>query len=289
MALIIRDRVRETSASSGLGNMALAGAQIGFKRFGAVMAVGDTTWYTITGPGGSWETGVGTYVAADTLERTTVLDSSNGDAKVNFAAGTKDVFLGAPGKKLLDPDAVAAALAARYTKAEADARTLRVLLANYGPELLVSTTGFQITLPDDFTNFEVRMTGLATSSGSGTLFMRHGDKGGGFYAGAEDYAQQVYGRDSVGGVVSVTGLNSRHDLIGLDGNNDKYLVLTLHDGSDGGRCNFLSQQVGKRVDGGDSALTRGGVLNVTGTRKLLGIFSTVALAQSGRIKIYGVR
>lgn len=103
MPLIIADRVRETSTTTGTGNLTLAGAQPGAQRFGSRMAVGDTTWYAITGPGGSWETGVGTYVANNTLERTTPLESSNGDARVNFEAGTKDVFVTVPAKRTADP------------------------------------------------------------------------------------------------------------------------------------------------------------------------------------------
>ncbi|WP_058599006.1 hypothetical protein [Aureimonas ureilytica] len=288
MALIIRDRVRETSTSSGLGNMTLAGAQLGFKRFGGVMAVGDTTWYTITGPGGSWETGVGTYVAADTLERTTVLDSSNGDAKVNFAAGTKDIFLGAPGKMLLDPAAVAALFANRYTKAEADARTMKVLLANYGPELLLNSTGVELTLPNDFASFEISIIGLAAKSGSGLLFLRYGD-GAGYYTGSQEYAMQVYGRDTVNGPLNASVIDNKHGIIALDGVNDNHVVIRYHDGSDGGRASFFSQQVGKTAGGVDTGTSRAGVLNAIGVKKLLGIFSTVQLAQSGRIKIYGVR
>jgi len=60
------------------------------------MSVGDTTWYAIIMPGGSWETGLGTYTGTNTLARTTVLESSNGGAAVNFGAGSKDVFICQP-------------------------------------------------------------------------------------------------------------------------------------------------------------------------------------------------
>lgn len=96
MALVIKDRVRESSSTTGTGNIALAGAVGGYRRFSAVMSVSDTCWYAIVLPGSSWETGIGTYSSANTLTRTTVLESSNSDALVNFGAGTKDVFICQP-------------------------------------------------------------------------------------------------------------------------------------------------------------------------------------------------
>ena len=96
MALVYRDRTRETSTSTGTGNFTLAGAQAGFQRFWDHMSAGDTCYYTIVGPSGTWETGLGTMNAANVLIRTQVLESSDGDAAVNFAAGTKDVFMSFP-------------------------------------------------------------------------------------------------------------------------------------------------------------------------------------------------
>jgi hypothetical protein len=99
MAFVLRDRVRETSTTTGTGAIALAGAAGGYQRFSAVMNMGDTTYYAIVAPGSAWETGLGTYTGVNTLTRTTVLESSNGGAAVNFAAGSKDVFLTQPASK----------------------------------------------------------------------------------------------------------------------------------------------------------------------------------------------
>lgn len=99
MALIIEDRVAETSVTTGIGALALAGAIAGFKAFSAVCAVADTCYYSIEGvdangiPTGEWETGLGTYSAASELTRTTIHRSSNADAAVSFAAGTKRVMI----------------------------------------------------------------------------------------------------------------------------------------------------------------------------------------------------
>jgi hypothetical protein len=97
MALILRDRVKETTAVVGTGNATLLGASLGFQSFSAVMSVGDTCYYTIADPTGSdWEVGLGTYSATDTLTRTTVFESSNAGALVVFVSGSKDVFITYP-------------------------------------------------------------------------------------------------------------------------------------------------------------------------------------------------
>src|ERR1700758_338633 len=99
MALVIKDRVRESTTTTGTGTIALNGAVAGFRAFSSAMANGDTTWYAIILPAGDWETGVGTWVTGNQLQRTTVIDSSNCGAAVNFGSGTKDVLMALPGPK----------------------------------------------------------------------------------------------------------------------------------------------------------------------------------------------
>ena len=96
MTLKIADRVKETSTTAGTGTLNLAGAAIGFQTFVAGVGNGNTCFYAISHQTASeWEVGIGTVADAspDTLARTTVLQSSNSDNAVNFAAGTKDVFV----------------------------------------------------------------------------------------------------------------------------------------------------------------------------------------------------
>lgn len=99
MPVIVKDRVKETSTTTGIGAFTLAGAMTGFVSFASIAAVNDTFYYTIQAvdsdgnPTGAWETGVGTYSAANTLTRTTVVASTNANAAVNFAAGTKQIWL----------------------------------------------------------------------------------------------------------------------------------------------------------------------------------------------------
>jgi hypothetical protein len=91
-------RVAETSTTTGTGDFTLAAAyDASYRRFSAVASVADTVPYTIVAADLSWEHGLGTYSAANTLTRTTVFSSSNAGAAVNFAAGAKVVFLSTPG------------------------------------------------------------------------------------------------------------------------------------------------------------------------------------------------
>lgn len=100
MALVVFDRVKETSNSTGTTTFVLDGAQTGYQSF-AVVGNGNTTYYTIAGQTtGEWEVGIGTYYTANTsLARTTILASSSANAAVTFSAGSKDVFITYPAEK----------------------------------------------------------------------------------------------------------------------------------------------------------------------------------------------
>jgi hypothetical protein len=97
MALVLADRVKETTTTTGTGTLTLAGAATGFQSF-SVIGNGNTTYYAISSSGGSqWEVGIGTYTSSGTtLARTTILASSNSGATVNLSAGSKDVFVTSP-------------------------------------------------------------------------------------------------------------------------------------------------------------------------------------------------
>jgi len=109
MALVINDRVKVTSTSTGTGAFALGAAATGFEAFTAI-GNNNTTYYTIFNQGTTeWEVGLGTLDATSAnLTRTTVISSSNSDAAVNFTGGTKDVFCTLPASKAvyLDADGV---------------------------------------------------------------------------------------------------------------------------------------------------------------------------------------
>jgi len=100
MALVLKDRVKETSVSVGTGDIVLAGATGAYQTFG-VIGDGNTTYYCIAGQTTSeWEVGIGTYTSGTTsISRDTILASSNSDTIVTFSAGTKDVFCTYPSEK----------------------------------------------------------------------------------------------------------------------------------------------------------------------------------------------
>lgn len=100
MALVLKDRVKETSTTAGTGTLTLAGAVSGFQAFSAV-GNGNTTYYAIVDAAtGDWEVGLGTYTSSGTtLSRDTVLSSSNSGSLVPFAANSKDVFVTYPSEK----------------------------------------------------------------------------------------------------------------------------------------------------------------------------------------------
>lgn len=107
MPLVLADRVRETTTTTGQGTITLAGAVTGFQSF-SVIGNGNTTYYTIAGQGTSeWEVGIGTYTSSGTtLSRDVVLASSAGaPTKTTFSAGTKDVFVTYPAGKSVYEDA----------------------------------------------------------------------------------------------------------------------------------------------------------------------------------------
>ena len=105
MALVVKDRVKETATTTGTGAVTLGGAVTGFESFSSALANSDTTYYAISHRSADeWEVGLGTYNAG-VLTRTTILESSNSDSAVSFTAGTKDVFITLPADKAVYLDA----------------------------------------------------------------------------------------------------------------------------------------------------------------------------------------
>ena len=107
MALVINDRVKVNSTTTGTGAFALGAAVQGFETFAQGIGNNNTTYYCIFNQGTTeFEVGLGTLDATSAnLTRTTVISSSNSDAAVDFAAGTKDVFCTLPASKSVYLDA----------------------------------------------------------------------------------------------------------------------------------------------------------------------------------------
>lgn len=97
MALVIRDRAKVLSTSTGTGDFTLGAAVSGFQEWAA--ADGDQAYYVIADFNGNFEVGFGDIIVSGgtTLVRTTVLDGSNGPGNlVNFPAGDKHVGINIP-------------------------------------------------------------------------------------------------------------------------------------------------------------------------------------------------
>ena len=107
MALVINDRVKVNSTTTGTGAFALGAAVTGFETFAQGIGNNNTTYYCIFNQGTTeFEVGLGTLDGSSAnLTRTTVISSSNSDAAVNFSAGTKDVFCTLPASKSVYLDA----------------------------------------------------------------------------------------------------------------------------------------------------------------------------------------
>jgi hypothetical protein len=192
MALVVKDRVKETTTTTGTGTVTLAGAVTGFQAF-SVIGDGNTTYYAITN-GTDWEVGVGTYTSSGTtLSRDTILESSNSGSAVDFGAGTKDVFVTYPAeravftsdtqtltnKTLTDPAIVGTVLEDVYTIAdgaafEVDPGNGSIQLITLGDNRTPKATNFaageSITLMvDDGSAYSITWTD-ATWGGSGVIW-----------------------------------------------------------------------------------------------------------------------
>ena len=127
MALVVKDRVRETTTTTGTGTITLGGAATGFQSF-SVIGDSNTTFYTIQlSNTNEWEVGVGTYTSSGTtLSRDTILESSNSGSAVNFSAGSKDVFVTYPAEKAI----YVGNLPTKMVVTKRDTTTADVALAN---------------------------------------------------------------------------------------------------------------------------------------------------------------
>ena len=142
MALVVKDRVRVTSATTGTGTFTLGAAVNTFQDF-SVIGDGNTTYYAIVdSASGDWEVGLGTYTASGTtLSRDTILESSNSGSAVNFGAGTKDVFVTYPAEKAVYFDA---ADAVNIDNLKFDANTISTTDTNGNLTVAPNGTGYAV-------------------------------------------------------------------------------------------------------------------------------------------------
>lgn len=183
MALIVKDRIKESTNTTGTGTLTLTGATTGFQTFAAV-GNANTTYYAILN-GNNWEVGLGTYTASGTtLSRDTVLSSSNAGAALNLSGGS-DVFCTYPSEKAvflnssdviegtnivvegnIADNAVTADKLADSINAEIAANTAKVTNATHTGDVTGATA---LTIADNAVNAtKLNVTG----DGTGTQFLQ---------------------------------------------------------------------------------------------------------------------
>ena len=170
MALVINDRVKETTTTTGTGAVALAGAVTGFETFAAGVGNSNTTYYAIVHQtANEFEVGLGTLDGdSSDLTRTTVISSSNSDSAVDFAAGTKDVFCTIPASKLIFEDANNDVTIGRNLTVTGD-------LTITGDDITMNTNTSGAALIGDGTNFNpVAISGDITIAANGTAAIGSG-------------------------------------------------------------------------------------------------------------------
>ena len=157
MALVINNRVRELTSTTGTGAVTLGGAVGGFQTFAAGIGNDNTTYYAISiNSENEWEVGLGTLNSdSSTLTRTSVLESSNGDAAVDFSAGSKEIFCTLPAEKAVYLDADGAsvpALGAQITDETKTFSNYSVLTANR-TLTAASDTNYMLVGPIDVSTY----------------------------------------------------------------------------------------------------------------------------------------
>lgn len=156
MALVLKDRVKETTTTTSTGTYTLAGAAPGYQAF-SVIGDGSITYYAVTN-GTDWEVGIGTYTSSGTtLSRDTILESSNSGNAVNWGAGAKDVFVTYPAEK--SSVSYTATRTANYTAG-----------ANEGVPTNTTGGAFTVTLPaSPITGIQVVVMDMAGNWGANNL------------------------------------------------------------------------------------------------------------------------
>jgi len=186
MALVINNRVREVTSTTGTGAVTLGGAVAGFQTFAAGIGNDNTTYYAISiNSESEWEVGLGTLNGdSSTLTRTTVLESSNSDSAVDFSAGSKEVFCTLPSEKAVYLDASGGQVGG-FTSLVADTSPQLggdldvngqdiVSTSNADIDIAPHGTGDVVLKADTVTVGDAAAAATIRSSGAGTLTLTTG-------------------------------------------------------------------------------------------------------------------
>ena len=270
MTLQFADRVMETFTTTGTGTISLAGAVTGYQAFSAVCSNGDTAYYAASDASGNWEVGLGTYTTSgDTLARTTIIASSNSNAAVSWAAGSKTIWLNCP-----------ASLFSSGVLGSSE-----VLL---GTQVASNSSAINfINLPSTYDHLIVRLTNIIPSTNNANLLSFFSTNNGSSYDNSNNYyvaynyvqfnnATGVGGGQStayrymdsvdtygVSGVITYMGLNST--------NASKFAVHSMMRSQSG------QAETGGMVYGNSSVVNAFSIQCSTGT------------IASGDVSVYGVR
>ena len=180
MALVLKDRVKETTTTTGTGTITLGGAVANFQAFSSI-GDGNTTYYVIEDTvNNAWEVGVGTYtLAGTTLARNTVLANSLGTtALITFAAGTKNVFCNYPASKSFYTDLLGTNVLTALGTAVGSAGAVVVnggVLGTPSSGTLTNCTFPTLNQNTSGTAAGLSTTLVATSGGTGTATTAIGD------------------------------------------------------------------------------------------------------------------
>ena len=206
MALVLADRVKETTTTTGTGAVTLAGAVTGFQAFSAGVGNSNTTYYTIQDANGTaWEVGLGTLNAdSTTLTRTTVYESSNSDAAITLTSGTHTVFCTYPAGKSVYLDSIGNLSHAivPYTTITGD-----TTLTTANVVVFVNATSGEV----DVTLY------AATSNGGRTLVIKKTDSG-------NTVNILRAGSETIDGAVSIT-LYHQNESITLMSDNSNWFIV----------------------------------------------------------------
>lgn len=260
MALVVNDRVKETSTTTGTVTFTLDGAVAGFETFSSAIGNSNTTYYAIEIPNSTeFEVGLGT-VSAGQLARTQVFSSSNSDALVDFSAGTKNVFCTLPASKAVIEDAsnnvtLPADLTVDTDTLYVDSSNNRVGIGTTSPArdtLHVHST----VAPGTYVHLTNSGTGSAASDGSSIFVDTSGNfevnnresanirlKTGSLVAQTITTSGTVINEDGASVDFRVEGDNDAN-LFFVDGSTDRIGIGTLSPGT----------ALHMRIDGGDANL-----------------------------------
>ena len=176
MAFKVADRVKESTTTSGTGNVTLGGAQNGFVAFSSVLSNGDTTYYTIS-DGNNWEVGLGTYNSSgNTLTRTdaNVLQSTNSDNRISLSGSAADVFITLPADKAVFLDTSGDLVVGSQTFLNATSQRFSYLVSSSTQSAFTGTDAAGGTLNFTGSLIDVYLNGVRLSKQQGDFTVTGG-------------------------------------------------------------------------------------------------------------------